>query len=125
MSSSVEEAMTAASLGQYFRSFLVKLSMVESQLGVIETSDDLSFAVVLELRDNKAPSATRGKDPPPWIPATAPHTTAKASDNAELHMLRAVDTGVINLSLAVQESEYKLSPSKEEDTKGKGKQREA
>ena len=30
---SVEQAMSAKALGQYFRSFLVKLNMIESQLG--------------------------------------------------------------------------------------------
>ena len=30
---SVQEAMSSAALGQYFRAFLVKLNMVESQLG--------------------------------------------------------------------------------------------
>lgn len=34
---SVEGAMTPATLGQYFRSFLIKLTMVESQLGILES----------------------------------------------------------------------------------------
>ncbi|KAI8981385.1 DNA-binding protein [Trametes punicea] len=117
---SVEGAISAASLGQYFRSFLVKLSMIEAQLGQMYL-DDLSFAIVLELRDDKAPTATHGKDPPPWIPASRPDTTAEAADSAELHMIRAVDTGIINLSLAVQESEYKLNLEKEVESKGKQK----
>ncbi|GBE77692.1 DNA-binding protein [Sparassis latifolia] len=121
----VQEAMTATVLGQYFRSFLVKLSMVESQLGQMDMGDDLSFAIVIELQDDKAPTASQGKDAPPWVPAIPQHTTSNASENAELHMLRAVDTGVINLSLAVQESEYKLNLGKEEDPKGKGKERES
>ena len=33
---SVEDAMSGGSLGQYFRSFLVKLNMVESQLGQMD-----------------------------------------------------------------------------------------
>lgn len=36
-------------------------------------------------------------DPPPWIPATTQHTTSGASEKAELHMVRAVDTGVVNV----------------------------
>jgi hypothetical protein len=36
-------------------------------------------------------------DPPPWIPALTAHTTGGASDNAELYMVRAVDTGIINV----------------------------
>ncbi|KAL7285433.1 hypothetical protein ACG7TL_000530 [Trametes sanguinea] len=119
-STSVEGAISAASLGQYFRSFLVKLNMIEAQLGQMYL-EDLSFAIVLELHDDKAPSATQGKDPPPWIPAATPDTTAGAAESAELHMVRAVDTGILNLSLAVQESEYKLNLAREAESKGKQK----
>ncbi|KAL1951423.1 hypothetical protein VTO73DRAFT_572 [Trametes versicolor] len=117
---SVEGAISAASLAQYFRSFLVKLSMIEAQLGQMDT-DDLSFAILLELKDDKAPTASHGKEPPPWIPASRPETTAGVTDAAELHMVRAVDTGIIDLSLAVQESEYKLNLGKEAESKGKQK----
>ncbi|KAI0782374.1 DNA-binding protein [Irpex lacteus] len=121
---SVENAMSASTLGQYFRSFLVKLCMIESQLGVLDLHDDITFAIVLELKDDKAPSATHGKEPPPWVPAFPRHTTHGASDQAELHMIRALDTGVINISLAVQESEEKLNRVRELDgidSKGKGR----
>jgi len=96
-------------LGQYFRSFMVKLNMIESQLGELPRDGENTFAIVLELREDEAPSATPNKDdPPPWIPATTQHTTSGASEKAELHMVRAVDTGVVNLSMAVQESADKL-----------------
>ncbi|KAI0735013.1 DNA-binding protein [Earliella scabrosa] len=117
---SVEGAITVASLGQYFRSFLVKLSMIEAQLGLLSV-DDLSFAILIELQDDKAPTTTDDKDPPPWIPANTQHTITGTSDKAELHMVRAVDTGIINLSLAVQESEHKLNVDEEPPTKGKEK----
>ncbi|THH33159.1 hypothetical protein EUX98_g1066 [Antrodiella citrinella] len=122
---SVEDAMTASVLGQYFRSFLIKLSMVESQLGQLGLGDDLSFAIVIELKDDKMPTVTHGKDPPPWIPATLDNTTTGTSEQAELHMLRAVDTGIINLSFAVQESEFKLNMEKSStaSSSGKGKER--
>ncbi|KAG5724729.1 DNA polymerase zeta processivity subunit [Termitomyces sp. T112] len=109
---SVEEAMTARTLGQYFRAFLVKLAMADSQLAPIIVEGDLSFAIVLELRDNLTPSAKRATEPPPWIPANAQDTTPGADDKAELQMIRAVNTGVINLSLAVQESGAKLEREK-------------
>jgi len=117
---SVEDAMSSTLLGQYFRAFLVKLNMVESQLGQMDLGDDASFAILLELKDNKSPSILHNEDPPPWIPADKQYTTSGASNNAELHMLRAVETGIINLSLAVQESEEKLrkSGSLGADTKG-------
>jgi len=86
---------------------------VESQLGQMHLGDDASFAIVLELKDDQNPSVSHNKDPPPWIPADSQHTTAGASTNAQLHMLRAVDTGIINLSLAVQESEEKLRRERE------------
>ncbi|KAF8640991.1 hypothetical protein AX17_000636 [Amanita inopinata Kibby_2008] len=105
---SVENAISATLLGQYFRSFLIKLNMIESLLGQTNLGDDASFAIVLELQDNKAPTVSADKEPPPWIPADAQQTTSGTSDKAELHMIRAVNTGVISLSLAVQESEIKL-----------------
>jgi len=116
---SVQDAMSSTSLGQYFRSFLVKLSMIESQLGQLYLGENVSFAIVLELMDDKSPSITHGKDPPPWIPAGTQHTTSGVSDNAELHMVRAVDTGIINLSLAVQESAEKLARQKAAENKEK------
>lgn len=100
--------MTARSLVQYFRSFLIKLSMIETQLGQMDLGDDVSFAILLELKETAAPSVSQTKDPPPWIPADTQHTTAGASDRAELTMIRAVNTGVINVSLAVQESGEKM-----------------
>ncbi|KAF9814184.1 hypothetical protein IEO21_05253 [Rhodonia placenta] len=118
---SVEGAMTSRSLAQYFRSFLVKLNMIEAQLGQLEMGDELSFAIVLELQDTKAPAVSHDEDPPPWIPAPSQHATASVSESAELHMIRAVDTGIINLSLVVQESAEKLKTHREDDTQGKGK----
>ncbi|KIK49410.1 hypothetical protein CY34DRAFT_111473 [Suillus luteus UH-Slu-Lm8-n1] len=123
---SVQDAMSSAKLGQYFRSFLIKLNMIESQLGVLElpTGDEASFAVVLELKENTVPSASKDDQPPPWVPADRQHTTSGVSEAAQLHVLRAVDTGIINISLAVQESEQKLQVTKDpddaHDTKGQG-----
>lgn len=37
------------------------------------------------------------QDLPPWIPAVTQHTTSGIGDKAELHMIRAVNTGVINV----------------------------
>jgi len=106
---SVEGAMTSISLGQYFRSFLIKINMIEAQLGQMHLGDDISFAILMELKDDLKPSMAEGsKEPPPWIPADNQHTTSGASDDAELHMVRAVSTGIINLSLVVQESDVKL-----------------
>jgi mitotic spindle assembly checkpoint protein MAD2B len=74
--------------------------------------DEASFAIVLELKENTVPSASKDNEPPPWVPADRQHTTSGASEEAQLHLLRAVDTGIINISLAVQESEHKLQSTK-------------
>lgn len=75
---SIEDAMSSRALGYYFRSFLVKLNTVESQLAHIDTMggmsmsttlhldltlflDDISFAIVLELKNNVAPTAHQGQ----------------------------------------------------------------
>ncbi|KAG0707498.1 DNA-binding protein [Suillus ampliporus] len=142
---SVQDAMSSAKLGQYFRSFLIKLNMIESQLGLLElpNGDEATFAIVLELKENTVPSASKDnvrnpsqmlktdslifkKEPPPWVPADRQHTTSGASEEAQLHLLRAVDTGIISISLAVQESEQKLKHTKDPDysaydINGKGK----
>lgn len=76
--------------------------------------DDLSFTIVLELNDDSQPSASQGtvsdlelanllllmllKDPPPWVPAVKSHTTPATSDDAETHLIRAVNTGIIDVS---------------------------
>jgi mitotic spindle assembly checkpoint protein MAD2B len=84
--------------------------------------DNATFAIVLELQPGKAPLATQKKvrtvsllytllplrnltpiqgDLPPWNPAPIQHTTEGASENAELHLVRAVETGVINVSISM------------------------
>jgi len=55
-------------------------------------------------------------DPAPWIPAEVQHTSEGVSEEAELYMIRAVNTGIINLSLAVQESGEKLRRVQESST---------
>ena len=125
---SVENAITRALLGQYFRSFMSRLTMLEAQLGVMPNAgnssrppsptsaqnppEDLSFTIVLELNDDDQPAASEGsvseleleslpsltlwKDPPPWVPAVTSHTTSAVSESAETHLVRAVNTGIID-----------------------------
>ncbi|KAF9460097.1 DNA-binding protein [Collybia nuda] len=96
----IEDAMSSEALGKYFRAFLVKLNMIESQLSILNTtSSDVSFAIILELKGNAVPTARDGQDPPPWIPANVQDTTTGTQDDAELLMVRAVNTGVVNVSL--------------------------
>ncbi|KAJ3573042.1 hypothetical protein NP233_g2676 [Leucocoprinus birnbaumii] len=112
---SVENAMTPGGLVQYFRSFLIKINMIESVLGQLELEVSYCFAQqgsILELCFS-ANTEIAGQDPPPWIPAEPQHTTPGTSDDAEMHMIRAVNTGIINLSVAVQESGEKLKRMKD------------
>ncbi|CAE6426823.1 unnamed protein product [Rhizoctonia solani] len=122
----VQNSLPFLALPQHFRSFLVKLSLVEAQLGDLPSDgkrfalpgfhtsqtpvvEDMSFGIFLELQDGANPSAGNGSDPPPWIAAHPQHTSAGTSDDAQLRIIRALETGVIDLALAIQESGEKLS----------------
>ncbi|KAG8989544.1 hypothetical protein FRB93_003608 [Tulasnella sp. JGI-2019a] len=120
----ISDAMTKASLQQHFRSFLVSLGTVESQMeDNSEDQEQLSFTVVLEMKDNTVPSATPNEqDPVPWMPAVMQHTTEGVSDDSELYMVRAVETGIFNFSLAIQESRDKIDRQKSKSSKGKATQ---
>ncbi|PVF92574.1 DNA-binding protein [Serendipita vermifera] len=110
----IESAMTAPVLAQYFRSFLIRLGMLDSYLGVIPAQWDPTFAVVMEMKEGNIPAEpltkAKAKDKPPreWVPAVPQNTTEGTTAEAENHIIRAVDTGIISLSLIVQESEEKL-----------------
>ncbi|KAG8847193.1 hypothetical protein FRB91_012027, partial [Serendipita sp. 411] len=100
---SIETVMTAATLAQYFRSFLIRLELIEDQLGVIPPEEwDVTFAIVLEMKDGAVPAdpinkpRAKEKLAPVWMPALVQNTTAGTTDEAENHMVRAVDTGLIN-----------------------------
>ncbi|CUA75748.1 mitotic spindle assembly checkpoint protein MAD2B [Rhizoctonia solani] len=105
----VQNSLPFLALPQHFRSFLVKLSLVEAQLGDLPPDEDMSFGIFLELQDGTIPSASNGSDPPPWIAAHSQHTSAGTSDDAQLRVIRALETGVIDLALVIQESGEKLS----------------
>jgi mitotic spindle assembly checkpoint protein MAD2B len=93
--------------------------MIESQLGQMHLGDEISFAVIIELKDDIAPTHSGTKDPPPWIPAVTQHTTSGTGEKAELHMIRAVNTGIINLSLGVQESSENVERQEKKKTQKK------
>ncbi|KAL5639343.1 hypothetical protein ACGC1H_006751 [Rhizoctonia solani] len=114
----VQNSLPFLALPQHFRSFLVKLSLVEAQLGDLPPDEDMSFGIFLELQDGASPSASKGTDPPPWIAAHPQHTSAGTSDDAQLRVIRALETGVIDLALAIQESGEKLSGIGKEAGKG-------
>ena len=66
-------------------------------------TEDASFSILLELRDEEeAPIGTQdetNQDPTPWVPADKQYTTSETSDDAQLHLLRVVETGIVNVSL--------------------------
>jgi len=47
--------MIQTTLYQYFRSFLIRLALLDGQLGVIPEEWDPTFAVVLEMKDGEIP----------------------------------------------------------------------
>ena len=55
----------------------------------------------MELRDDKeAPIGPRDEmnhDPPPWVPADKQYTTSATPDDAQLHLLRVVETGIVSV----------------------------
>jgi len=51
---SVENAITPALLGQYFRSFMSRLTMLEAQLGVMPTTGN-SLRLSSPVMDSKSP----------------------------------------------------------------------
>ncbi|KAH7103469.1 DNA-binding protein [Auriculariales sp. MPI-PUGE-AT-0066] len=99
-------APSASSLAQLFRALMLKLASSQGMLNPLELSDDASFAVVIELKEGVAPSTTQPTEPSPWVPARKADTTRGAKDDpaTKLHWISAVETGVVNLSLSVQES---------------------
>lgn len=117
----IPDAMTRDNLQQFFRSFLVKLGSTEAQmLGNDDDQEELRFSVVLEMKEGTVPTATPNEqDPVPWVPAVLQHTTAGASGEGDVYMVRAVETGIINFSLAIQESEEKIQRSRSRVSKGK------
>ena len=88
--------------------------------GLTSALDDLSFAVVIECREGLIPSASQPEvrkiyglrarrlritnqdlqsEPAPWAPASKSHTTSSVSEKAQLHAVKAVETGVINVGV--------------------------
>jgi hypothetical protein len=48
--------MIKTTLYQYFRSFLIRIALLDGYLGVIPESWDPTFAVVLEMKDGAMPA---------------------------------------------------------------------
>ncbi|WWC71048.1 uncharacterized protein I206_105001 [Kwoniella pini CBS 10737] len=105
-------APNADELGLMLRGFLIKLNALEGQL--LDNKGETTFAVVIETNDSLEPSTNINEDGsvPPWIPALAADTLRPpASQDLEgctekhepLLNVKAVETGVIDIRLMVQE----------------------
>jgi mitotic spindle assembly checkpoint protein MAD2B len=53
--------MTPPQLAQYFRSFLIRLGLLDGYLGVIPPEYEPTFAIVLEMKDGAQPTEPTGK----------------------------------------------------------------
>ncbi|WWC62922.1 uncharacterized protein I303_105520 [Kwoniella dejecticola CBS 10117] len=107
-------APNADELGLMLRGFLIKLNALDGQL--LDNKGETTFAVVIETNDSLEPSTNTNDDGsvPPWIPALAgdtlhpptsqdPEGTTSAEKHEPLLNVKAVETGVIDIRLMVQE----------------------
>ena len=53
---SLENVMNKTTLFRYFRSFLIRIALLDGALGVLPESWDPTFAVVLEMKDGEIPA---------------------------------------------------------------------
>ncbi|WWC88379.1 uncharacterized protein L201_003290 [Kwoniella dendrophila CBS 6074] len=105
-------APNADELGLMLRGFLIKLNALDGQL--LDNKGETTFAVIIETNDSLEPSSNTNEDGivPPWIPALAndtlqPPSSQDLDDCPEKHEpllnVKAVETGVIDIRLMVQE----------------------
>ncbi|EOR01647.1 hypothetical protein E3P77_00569 [Wallemia ichthyophaga] len=78
-------------IGNYARSILVRLSSLDALLEPISEQEDLTFAVLLEMKDDIT------QDNKAWM------ATANTPSGSEIIPIRGLDTGIINVKLLCQE----------------------
>ncbi|TIB37931.1 hypothetical protein E3P86_01982 [Wallemia ichthyophaga] len=78
-------------IGNYARSILVRLSSLDAMLEPISEQEDLTFAVLLEMKDDIT------QDNKAWM------ATANTPSGSEIIPIRGLDTGIINVKLLCQE----------------------
>ncbi|OWT35815.1 mitotic spindle assembly checkpoint protein MAD2B [Cryptococcus neoformans Bt1] len=102
-------APNADELGLMLRGFLIKLSSLDGQL--LDNNEECTFAVIIETNDDLAPSSNSTDETGPWVPALAKDTLRPSQkEDAEcpekhepLLSVKAIETGVIDMRLLVQE----------------------
>ena len=95
---SFEGALAHDQVGVYARSILVRLSTLDAMLEPLKEEEDLTFSVQLELRQS-----VEMNNSSEWITRNNNHT----KDSQDIIPVRAIDTGILNLQLLCQETEYK------------------
>ncbi|BEI79739.1 hypothetical protein CcaverHIS002_0102680 [Cutaneotrichosporon cavernicola] len=92
-------------LSLMLRGFLIRLAALDGQL--LDNPGDTSFAIILETKDDIEPETPNGGSTAPWVPALAGDTLNTSSaingHHEPLLSVRAVETGVIDLRMVVQE----------------------
>ncbi|TNY19739.1 DNA-binding protein [Rhodotorula diobovata] len=141
-----EHGLAAGDVEDLFRACLLQLTLSQSHLRRL--TQEVTFAVVLEMRDDAPPpeskAARAGHVPAEWVPAEQRHAAeddgegpgrgrAREDDLSSIAGLGAVRLGVINMDMRVEETAQKfdrddlLSSSGEvdlravRDRKGKGR----
>ncbi|TIB75331.1 DNA-binding protein [Wallemia mellicola] len=95
---SFQDALAHDQVGVYARSILVRLSTLDAMLEPLKEEEDLTFSVQLELRQSSEMNNSSE-----WITRNNNHT----KDSQDIIPVRAIDTGILNLQLLCQETEYK------------------
>ncbi|TIA93103.1 hypothetical protein E3P99_00293 [Wallemia hederae] len=85
--------LTRSQVGVYARAILIRLSSLDALLEPIDESQDLTFSVLLETKDENAGLANDKS----WIGATDTAT------DRDIIPVRSLDTGIINLKLLCQD----------------------
>ncbi|ORY22038.1 DNA-binding protein [Naematelia encephala] len=97
-------------LSLMLRGFMIRLTALDGQLE--DNRGETTFAIVVETKDDLEPATNQPTDGsiPPWVPALQADTLRPPSDDPDcvaehepLLNVRAVETGVIDIRLMVQE----------------------
>jgi mitotic spindle assembly checkpoint protein MAD2B len=144
--------MTMETIELHLRAFMMKLISLDGALGDIENVEDLTWALVLDMKDDMTPqSEDKGGNEPSqgsWVPfndqqvsSTTARTSSKTSpalaaipaekvvteadedDGPLILPVKSLDTGVINMMLYVEEHPKAKRASQDVRTPSKGKGR--
>ncbi|RSH85976.1 uncharacterized protein EHS24_004163 [Apiotrichum porosum] len=92
-------------LSLLLRAFLTRLTAMDGQLSDI--TEETTFTIIAETNDDLEPGSSDGASSP-WAPALQGDTLAPlVGHHAPLYSVRAIETGVIDLRMLVQECAVK------------------